>query len=88
MQTIKVTYDIFSDDWYKKVEEFVLGDYKFNKEQKKFIHYFESSVIKAGPGSGKTTALSAKVALLFKKIEEEGEPCRDMCYYAHECCCE
>jgi len=72
LQTLKVEYDTFSDEWYKKVEEIVLGNYKFNEEQKKFIHYSESAVIEAGPGSGKTTALAAKVALLLKKIEEEG----------------
>ncbi|TFJ93096.1 UvrD-helicase domain-containing protein [Lentibacillus salicampi] len=72
MQTLKVPYDTFSDEWFKKIEKIVLGDYKFNEEQKKFIHYCESAVIKAGPGSGKTTALAAKVALLLKKIEVEG----------------
>src|SRR5699024_925594 len=72
MQKLKIPYDIFSEEYYNKVEETVLGDYKFNEEQKKFIHFLKSALIEAGPGSGKTTALSAKVALLFKKIEEEG----------------
>lgn len=72
LQTLKVEYDTFSDEWYKKVEEIVLVNYKFNEEQKKFIHYSESTVIEAGPGSGKTTALAAKVALLLNKIEVEG----------------
>src|SRR5690625_4974080 len=72
MQTLKISYDVFSEEWYKKVEEFVLGEFRFNEEQKKFIYYFNSSIIEAGPGSGKTTALAAKVALLLKKIEEEG----------------
>jgi len=72
MQTLKISYDVFSEEWYKKVEEFVLGEFRFNEEQKKFIHFLDSSVIEAGPGSGKTTALAAKVALLLKKIDEEG----------------
>src|SRR5690625_6006850 len=72
MQTLKISYDVFSEEWYKKVEEFVLGEFRFNEEQKKFIHFLDSAVIEAGPGSGKTTALAAKVALLLKKIEEEG----------------
>lgn len=73
MKTTKIDYDkVFPSEYYRKVEHAVLGENKFNEEQKNFIHLFESGVIEAGPGSGKTTALSAKVALLLKSIEQNG----------------
>lgn len=82
MKTINLSYATFTQKWYEEVENVVLGTYKFNEEQKKFIHYLESSVIEAGPGSGKTTALSAKVGLLIKRIEEEGSQ-QGICVITH-----
>lgn len=72
VKTINLAYDIFSDSWYQVIESIVLGEHQFNDEQKKYIHFMDTAIIEAGPGSGKTTALSAKVALLLKKIEDEG----------------
>lgn len=72
IQTISREYDEFSQEWYEIVENIVLGEQKFTEEQKTFIHFFDSGIIEAGPGTGKTTALSAKVALLLKKIQNQG----------------
>jgi len=82
MQSLKISYDVFPERWYKQVEKFVLGGLRFNEEQKKFIHHLDSSVIEAGPGSGKTTALAAKVALLLKKIEIDGS-IKGVCVITH-----
>lgn len=72
MQTLNVEYNGVFEKWFSIVENIVLGEQQFNDEQKKFIYFLDSAVIEAGPGSGKTTALAAKVALLFKEIEEKG----------------
>lgn len=60
---------IFGVDEIKNVEKVLLGNYHFNESQKQFINLFNSSMVIAGPGTGKTTTLAAKIALMLQKIE-------------------
>lgn len=53
---------------YELVEQILLGDGHFNIKQREFIELNESKTIVAGPGTGKTTALAAKIALLLKNL--------------------
>ncbi|MCY7433761.1 UvrD-helicase domain-containing protein [Bacillus pumilus] len=60
----------FDQSHYDLVQNILLGHEKFNDLQKEFIDLFESKYIIAGPGTGKTTALSAKIILLLKKLKQ------------------
>ncbi|MEK3855737.1 UvrD-helicase domain-containing protein [Cytobacillus sp. FSL H8-0458] len=50
---------------YKRIEDALLNGLKLNKLQKEFIELFETKTIIAGPGTGKTTSLAAKIALML-----------------------
>ncbi|MGX9818220.1 UvrD-helicase domain-containing protein [Lactococcus lactis] len=61
----------FSDEEIYEVESVLLGDNHFNESQQKFLNLFNDSMIVAGPGAGKTTTLSAKIALMLKNINKK-----------------
>lgn len=82
METTEVTYDFFDEQVYDNFEKMILGIGKFNELQKKFIYFNETSVIEAGPGSGKTTALGMKLALMIRKLEKAGEK-EGVCVITH-----
>lgn len=82
METTEVTYDFFDEQAYDTFEKMILGSGKFNELQKKFIYFNETSVIEAGPGSGKTTALGMKLALMIRKLERAGEK-EGVCVITH-----
>lgn len=75
-------YMTFQPDDIKIIEEKVLGDHSFNEEQRNFIHFLDSGVIEAGPGSGKTTTLGAKIALLIKHLQQINSN-RGICIITH-----
>ncbi|WP_138751395.1 UvrD-helicase domain-containing protein [Paenibacillus sinopodophylli] len=63
-------FEITTED-ITKVESILLGQYiSFSSEQKNIIMYEKSGDIVACPGSGKTTVLIAKIAILIRKIKE------------------
>ena len=47
--------------------ERLFGDVKFDDERRQILKHMESTDIQAFPGSGKTTVLVAKLAILAKK---------------------
>ncbi|MFL8937438.1 UvrD-helicase domain-containing protein [Rossellomorea oryzaecorticis] len=53
---------------YELVEKILLGNGYFNTKQREFIELTKSKTIVAGPGTGKTTALAAKIVLLLKNL--------------------
>ncbi|MCE5169690.1 UvrD-helicase domain-containing protein [Paenibacillus profundus] len=55
----------FTEQDFKMVEAATLSGKTFNPKQREFIELVESKYIIAGPGAGKTTALSAKIVLLL-----------------------
>ena len=61
----------FSSTEFSEIEQVLLKDGEFNESQRKFLNLFRSSMIMAGPGTGKTTVLSAKIALILKRISQE-----------------
>ena len=61
----------FSSTEISEIEQVLLKDGEFNESQRKFLNLFRSSMIMAGPGTGKTTVLSAKIALILKRISQE-----------------
>ncbi|WP_214796965.1 UvrD-helicase domain-containing protein [Exiguobacterium sp. s5] len=63
---------IFNLEDFQKVEKLLLNGNNFNDLQKEFINLFETKTIIAGPGTGKTTALVAKITLLIQKLHETG----------------
>ncbi len=58
--------------FFSEFESKLLYGGSFSKEQIGFIDSFESCYFDACPGSGKTTSLSMKIALLLKKLSDEG----------------
>ncbi|NEW06875.1 UvrD-helicase domain-containing protein [Paenibacillus sp. SYP-B3998] len=63
-------FEITSED-ITKVESALLGQYKsFSNEQRNIIKYEQSGDFVACPGSGKTTVLIARLAILLRKIKE------------------
>ncbi|MGF2052375.1 MULTISPECIES: UvrD-helicase domain-containing protein [Enterococcus] len=58
--------------FFSEFESKLLYGGSFSKEQISFIDSFESCYFDACPGSGKTTSLSMKIALLLKKLSDEG----------------
>jgi superfamily I DNA/RNA helicase len=61
----------FNQDDFDLVEKTILGNKKFNENQREFIELMESKYIIAGPGVGKTTCLAAKIVLLMMKIASQ-----------------
>ncbi|BFT69511.1 UvrD-helicase domain-containing protein [Paenibacillus sp. P36] len=59
---------VFNQDDFDLVEKTILGNKKFNENQREFIELMESKYIIAGPGVGKTTCLAAKIVLTLMKI--------------------
>ncbi|UKJ83707.1 AAA family ATPase (plasmid) [Priestia megaterium] len=62
----------FQETEYKLVEKILLGNGKFNKLQREFIELNETKTIVAGPGTGKTTALAAKIVLVLRHLNRIG----------------
>ncbi|MCL9634249.1 AAA family ATPase [Bacillus zanthoxyli] len=62
----------FHETEYKLVEKILLGNGKFNNLQREFIELNETKTIVAGPGTGKTTALAAKIVLLLRQLNKIG----------------
>lgn len=58
---------------YKRVEEALLNGSKLNSLQREFIELFETKTIVAGPGTGKTTSLAAKIALMMIEMRRTNE---------------
>ncbi|KYG30741.1 UvrD-helicase domain-containing protein [Alkalihalobacillus trypoxylicola] len=59
---------MFSTEGFSLIEKKILGNkYRFNKEQIEVINAEGNANIIAGPGSGKTTVLVAKLALFLKE---------------------
>ncbi|WP_145949551.1 UvrD-helicase domain-containing protein [Paenibacillus sp. Y412MC10] len=58
----------FAEEEYIKVEAATLDNHHFNSKQREFIELMESRYVIAGPGAGKTTALSAKIVLLLLNL--------------------
>lgn len=58
----------FTETEYIRVESATLAGYQFNAKQREFIELMESRYVVAGPGAGKTTALSAKIVLLLMSL--------------------
>lgn len=63
-------YVSFHPEKIEDIERKILKNHSFNEEQINFIHFLDSGVIEAGPGSGKTTTLGAKIALLIKLLKQ------------------
>ncbi|HCS86870.1 UvrD-helicase domain-containing protein [Lactococcus garvieae] len=72
----------FSDEEIYEVESVLLGDNHFNESQQKFLNLFNDPMIVAGPGAGKTTTLSAKIALILKRINQ-GNTDETICIITH-----
>lgn len=72
----------FDEAEYELVENVLLGDGKFNTLQRDFIELFESKFIIAGPGAGKTTALSAKITILMRYLKKIGSK-QGICIITH-----
>jgi superfamily I DNA/RNA helicase len=72
-----------TDDEIKKAEQIFLPDgFSFDDEQKDFIKCLEQSLhVQACPGSGKTTALLAKLYILSEKMPYEGN--KGICVLTH-----
>lgn len=52
----------------KRAEEILIGGKEFDDERRKFINYFETIDLLAVPGSGKTTALLAKLYCIAQQM--------------------
>ncbi|PEU27834.1 hypothetical protein CN532_13555 [Bacillus wiedmannii] len=61
----------FTDLDYKRVEAVLLNDVQLNHLQRTFIELFENKTIIAGPGTGKTTSLAAKITLMLLALKRE-----------------
>lgn len=61
----------FKDIDYKRVEEALLNGQQLNCLQREFIELFETKTIIAGPGTGKTTSLAAKIALMLIDLKRK-----------------
>lgn len=72
----------FDETEYELVEKILLGEGKFNTLQREFIELFESKLIIAGPGTGKTTSLSAKITLLIRYLNKIGSK-EGICIITH-----
>ncbi|GEM05519.1 hypothetical protein HMI01_25070 [Halolactibacillus miurensis] len=73
---------VFSKEEYNLVEDILLNGNHFNRQQRAFIELFESKIIIASPGAGKTTSLAAKIILLLRYLYENGS--RDgVCIITH-----
>lgn len=72
-----------TDDDIKKAEQIFLPDgFSFDDERKDFIKCLEQSLhVQACPGSGKTTALLAKLYILSEKMPYEGN--KGICVLTH-----
>lgn len=55
----------------RRAEEILINGEEFDDERKEFIHYMETVDLLAVPGSGKTTALLAKLYCLAKQMPFE-----------------
>lgn len=60
--------------------EQLFGDVKFDNERRKILKYLDSTDIQVFPGSGKTTVLVAKLAILAKKWSY---PNKGICVLSH-----
>ncbi|MCM3673204.1 UvrD-helicase domain-containing protein [Peribacillus simplex] len=58
---------------YKKIEDVLLNGAQLNPLQKEFIELFETKTIVAGPGTGKTTSLAAKIALMMIDLKRRNK---------------
>jgi len=67
---------------YELVEKILLGRGKFNTLQREFIELLESKLIIAGPGTGKTTSLSAKITFLMRYLNKIGSK-EGICIITH-----
>ncbi|HFK5506809.1 UvrD-helicase domain-containing protein [Elizabethkingia anophelis] len=56
----------------KRAEEILIGGKEFDDERRKFINYFETIDLLAVPGSGKTTALLAKLYCIAQQMPFDG----------------
>lgn len=74
---------LINDTNQKKIESLLLGgSKKFQPEQITVINSIHSTNIMACPGSGKTTVLIAKIALLLEKLIKEGSR-KGICVITH-----
>ncbi|OPH47339.1 hypothetical protein BC351_40340 [Paenibacillus ferrarius] len=64
----------FIDSEYLRIEKILLSGGSLNSRQKEFVKLLESKIIIAGPGSGKTTSLSLKIALFLSYINRNNIP--------------
>ncbi|OME10700.1 UvrD-helicase domain-containing protein [Paenibacillus odorifer] len=75
-------FEISQEDIYN-IQTDLLGQYRsFTREQIGIIQYEQSGDIVACPGSGKTTVLIAKIAILLKKFNEK-EQNQGICVITH-----
>lgn len=72
----------FDEIEYELVENILLGEDKFNSLQKEFIELFKTKFIIAGPGTGKTTSLTAKITLLLRYLNKIGSK-EGICIITH-----
>lgn len=72
----------FSEEEYDLVENVLLNGKKFNSQQRSFIELFESKIISASPGAGKTTSLAAKIILLLKYLTKNNSK-EGVCVITH-----
>lgn len=72
----------FDELEYEFVENILLGEGKFNNLQREFIELFETKYVIAGPGTGKTTSLSAKLILLLRYLSKIGSK-EGICIITH-----
>lgn len=72
----------FDETEYELVEKILLDGEKFNTLQREFIELFETKLIIAGPGTGKTTSLSAKITFLMRYLNKIGSK-EGVCIITH-----
>ncbi len=60
----------FIDSEYLRIEKILLSGVSLNPRQKEFVKLLETKTVIAGPGSGKTTSLSLKIALFLSYLNK------------------